>query len=251
MSEQDEQDVLLFKGYDSDTDVRARACLHTAFDLPPGAVSKDAPTRERIEVRALVFTYPATGQRPSDGRSMPQPLAGSLERGHLKRVDVEHSITDRPRTELDEGNEIKDAVLILSKQEIQRLEIELEHTRKQASMQGNDFDLRLENDRLRAEMINVHMRQTQIDISADERTILCQQLERAQHEAQKWRAEAMGYANDAVIRVWQGSVDEAVRREREKDAVTIDSLHAELEGLRIAQGSYTATLVDVEGHVSG
>ena len=50
MSLQDEPDVLLFKNYDSATNVRARMCLHTAFDLPPEEVPPDAPTRESIEV---------------------------------------------------------------------------------------------------------------------------------------------------------------------------------------------------------
>ncbi|EMC94666.1 hypothetical protein BAUCODRAFT_42205, partial [Baudoinia panamericana UAMH 10762] len=54
-SEQAEEDVLLFKNYDSDTSVKARICLHTAFDLPPETVPPDAPTRESIEVRALIF----------------------------------------------------------------------------------------------------------------------------------------------------------------------------------------------------
>ena len=56
MSEQAEEDVLLFKNYDSATDVGARHCLHTAFDLPPETVPAGAPTRESIEVRALIFT---------------------------------------------------------------------------------------------------------------------------------------------------------------------------------------------------
>lgn len=254
MSEQDEQDVLLFKTYDSDTGIKTRTCLHTAFDLP--SVPENAPTRESIEVRALIFTYPTTSQRPFGAWTMPQPLAESLEQGHLKRVDVEHNITDCPRNDIDEGNEIKAAMLLLRKQEIQRLETELEHARKQISIYGrwtealqsqirdlnaklkqSEFDLRLENQGLRAQLVDVQLRHGHVNVSDDERTILHQQLERAQYEVQKWRAEAMGYGNDAVSRVWQGSVDEAIRREREKDAVVINSLRAELEGLRIAQAS--------------
>jgi hypothetical protein len=46
-------EVLLFKGYDSKTDGRARFTLHTAFDLT--STPADAPPRESIEVRALAF----------------------------------------------------------------------------------------------------------------------------------------------------------------------------------------------------
>ena len=121
MSLQDEVDVLLFKNYDSATDVGARHCLHTAFDLPLEEVPADAPTRESIEVRALVFTHPKGTRRPSGG-ARPHPLAVHLEQNNLKLVDEEHSITDRLRTDIDEGNEVKDAVLLLRRQEIRRLE---------------------------------------------------------------------------------------------------------------------------------
>ena len=46
-------EALLFKTYDSDTDGRARFTLHTSFDDPTAA--SDAPPRESIESRCLVF----------------------------------------------------------------------------------------------------------------------------------------------------------------------------------------------------
>lgn len=120
-SEQAEEDVLLFKNYDSATDVSARTVLHTAFDLPPENVPPNAPTRESIEVRALIFTYPANGRRPS-GAVQQHPLALHLEQSDLKSFHDEQSITDRLRTDIDEGKEVKDAILILRRQEIRRLE---------------------------------------------------------------------------------------------------------------------------------
>ena len=51
-------EVLLFKGYDSDTDGLARFTLHTAFDLK--STPADAPPRESIEVRALAYLGPVT-----------------------------------------------------------------------------------------------------------------------------------------------------------------------------------------------
>jgi len=118
---QEESDVLLFKNYDSATDVQARNCLHTAFDVPPSQVPANTPTRESIEVRAFVFTHPKGLRRPS-GIAAPHPLALHLERGDLKPMEEEHSITDRLRTDIDEANEVKDAVLLLRRQEIRRLE---------------------------------------------------------------------------------------------------------------------------------
>ena len=120
MSFQDEPNVLLFKNYDSATDVTARNCLHTAFDIPPTEVPANAPTRESIEVRALVFTHPQGTQRPSG--AIPHPLAVQLEQENLQTFDLEHSITDRLRTDIDEANEVKDAVLLWRKHEIRRLD---------------------------------------------------------------------------------------------------------------------------------
>ncbi len=117
--------ALLFKNYDSSTEVSARNCLHTAFDVPPCDVPQGAPTRESIEVRAFVFTLPQGLRRPS-GDAMPHPLALQLRQGNLKLVDDENSITDRLRTDIDEGNEVKDAALLLRRREIRRLERECE-----------------------------------------------------------------------------------------------------------------------------
>lgn len=273
MSYQDEPDVLLFKNHDTATDVKAQTCLHTAFDLPPHTVPAGSPTRESIEVRALIFTYPANGRRPSGGWSMPHPLADSLKQNHLKAVDVEHSITDRLRTDIDERHEVKDAVLLLRRQEIKRLEAveqallverdilanELETAKKQVDVQQRHTEalqlqvqemthrlkqhqpeLRSQVQKLSAELVDAKLQLDVLQrcttssgsIEPDERTILLQQLGRAIMDAEKWKAEAMGYGNEAVSRVWQGSVDEAVRRERERDAFVICSLREEIERLK-------------------
>ncbi len=46
-------EVILIKGYDSETDGRARFAPHTAFDDPTSA--PDAAARESIEIRTLAF----------------------------------------------------------------------------------------------------------------------------------------------------------------------------------------------------
>jgi hypothetical protein len=46
-------EALLLKCYDSETDGRARFLPHTAFEDP--TVAEDAPPRESIELRTLVF----------------------------------------------------------------------------------------------------------------------------------------------------------------------------------------------------
>ena len=46
-------EALLFKGYDSKMDGRARFTLHTAFELPSSPTN--APSRESIEIRALAY----------------------------------------------------------------------------------------------------------------------------------------------------------------------------------------------------
>ncbi|KAK5006470.1 hypothetical protein LTR28_006458, partial [Elasticomyces elasticus] len=89
MSEQDQDEVVLFKNYDSNDKVAARHCLHTAFDLPPETIPPNAPTRQSIEVRALVFTYPDHLSPPSPIADrpkgyMPSPLATALQHSELK-----------------------------------------------------------------------------------------------------------------------------------------------------------------------
>jgi hypothetical protein len=49
-------EVLFLKGYDSAEDGRARFTAHTAFEDPTSP--PDAPARESIEARALVFFAP-------------------------------------------------------------------------------------------------------------------------------------------------------------------------------------------------
>ncbi|KAK2009783.1 hypothetical protein LZ32DRAFT_630696 [Colletotrichum eremochloae] len=57
MSEQNDDEVLIFKSFDSREDV-TRYAAHGSFKLPDS--SEGLPPRQSIEVRALVFSYPAT-----------------------------------------------------------------------------------------------------------------------------------------------------------------------------------------------
>jgi hypothetical protein len=50
-----QNEVLLIKCFDSATDGKARFAAHTAFDDPTSPA--DAPSRESIELRTLIF-YP-------------------------------------------------------------------------------------------------------------------------------------------------------------------------------------------------
>lgn len=116
MHQQDEADVLIFKNWDSATDVPARNCLHTAFDVPEQDIPHNSPPRESIEVRAFVFTLPKNKRRPS-GYGLPRPLKDALEQGSLVSFDEEHCITHKKRTDIDEAPEIKDAVLVWRRKE--------------------------------------------------------------------------------------------------------------------------------------
>lgn len=61
---------------------------------------------------------------------------------------------------------------------------------------------------------------------------LLKQVEAYKALAAKWRNEAHGKGSEAVSRCWQASVDEAVRREREKDACVMKVLRDELTALK-------------------
>lgn len=249
-SNQDEDDVLLFKNYDSATHVQARTCLHSAFDLPADVIPPSAPTRESIEVRALVFTYPEHGRRPSHGWSMPHPLAESLEQGHLKRVDDERSIT-YSRNDIDESHEIKDAMLILRRQEIRRLELIGNALRSER----DDLKKQLHIQAAHTETLEAHVRDLEARLEQPQRQLwsrdegssaypsssaatdeqvsrLYRQLATAQMEAQTWKHEASSLGYATINQSYQAAVDEAVRREREKDAFVIDSLRREIQRLK-------------------
>ena len=73
-------------------------------------------------------------------------------------------------------------------------------------------------------------------IQPNEREILLQQIERQKWEIQKWKEEAHGRGNEAVSRCWQASVDEAVRREREKDEWFIKHLLEKVKTLETEAG---------------
>lgn len=66
----------------------------------------------------------------------------------------------------------------------------------------------------------------------DERVVLLQQVEAYKAEAAKWRMDALRQGSETVSRCWQASVDEAVRREREKDAFAMEVLRDELAVLK-------------------
>jgi hypothetical protein len=61
---------------------------------------------------------------------------------------------------------------------------------------------------------------------------LLKQVEAYKALAAKWRNEAYGKGSEAISRCWQASVDEAVRREREKDAFVMKVLRDELTTLK-------------------
>jgi hypothetical protein len=59
MSEQTEEDVPLFKTYDSDQSVPSTTCLRTTFNIPNTTTETVSQT---IEVQALIFTHPVSEQ---------------------------------------------------------------------------------------------------------------------------------------------------------------------------------------------
>jgi hypothetical protein len=66
----------------------------------------------------------------------------------------------------------------------------------------------------------------------DERVVLLQQVEAYKAEAAKWRMDAFRQGSETVSRCWQASVDEAVRREREKDVFVMEVLRDEIAVLK-------------------
>ncbi|KAK5201887.1 hypothetical protein LTR16_001128 [Cryomyces antarcticus] len=111
MSEQEEQDVVLFKGYDSNKGVRAQHCLHTAFDMPSHLIPPGAAPRESIEVRALVFTHPQEKapiclphRRPDMAPSLQGYLFGNSSH---KVASLQNALTHEINAREVEGKQIR------------------------------------------------------------------------------------------------------------------------------------------------
>lgn len=65
-----------------------------------------------------------------------------------------------------------------------------------------------------------------------ERAILIQQVDAYKAEAMKWKSEAYYQGQRVISECWQASVDEGIRREREKDSAVIKALRDEIADLR-------------------
>lgn len=65
-----------------------------------------------------------------------------------------------------------------------------------------------------------------------ERTIMLQQADAYKAEAMRWKSEAFRQGSRVISQCWQASVDEAVRREREKDSAVIKALRDEIAAFR-------------------
>lgn len=76
----------------------------------------------------------------------------------------------------------------------------------------------------------------QQDLRVAELTLLRQQVAGQRTEIEKLKAESMRAGAESVSRSWQASLDEALRREREKDALVIENLQMEVDMLRRSQG---------------
>ena len=211
--------------------------------MPVDMVPAGAPTRESIEVRALVFTYPANQRRSSSTVAVPHPLAVQLKQSNLKRIDDEHSLTDRIRTDIDEGNEVKDAALLLRRQKIRTLEaLNTAITSERDSLSGQLMKATTERDCAQTELVRsqkqsaiqtprivaleAEVKRLKQQLSqaprgrddnttfspdsrgrdAQERMYLLQTIQRQDQEIQQWKREAMGCGSLAVSKSWQGSV---------------------------------------------
>lgn len=234
--EMEPDDVLLFKNYDSSTSVPARHCLHTAFDLPPEMVKANAPTRESIEVRALVFTYPAGQRRPSTATALSQhPLAQKLAQGKLTRLTDEHSITDRVRTDIDEAGEVKDAMLILRRQENELLKRYCEAlTAERDALRDDVVTADAERDRALA---GAQSKRKQVEIQASriesleaEMTLARQQLGQSQPQLRRQLSESSRELLDArseLVRYRQASMD--LQGERDRLLEHVEGLKAQVQ----------------------
>ncbi|KAK4968675.1 hypothetical protein LTR66_011816 [Elasticomyces elasticus] len=253
MSEQDQDEVVLFKNYDSDDKVAARHCLHTAFDLPAETIPPNAPTRQSIEVRALVFTYPDHLSPPSPIADrpkgyMPSPLATALQHSELKHVDpMIDGIISRLRADLQRGTELNQHISSLHRRELEardqaqkQLIAERDLARAEVNLLQSrvySAETKIAGLERRLEAVGWYTADNRVLVEREEywedvETKLLERLQREREETVKWKEEANANGREAVSKYWQACVDEAVRREREKDQIIMQILNKELQELR-------------------
>lgn len=105
MSEQAEEDVLLFKTYDSNQAASSKACLRTAFNIPDPSGSKSCS--RAIEIQVLVFTHPIDEQtthahQVKEVETLRKEL-GTLSNDVLHNQDVVRAVLDLRQWESLEG----------------------------------------------------------------------------------------------------------------------------------------------------
>lgn len=168
-----------------------------------------------------------------------------------------------PQSEdVEGGTGAKDAVQLLSQREIKRLQsvrdaltVERDDLQTKAAHATKDRDAAMSHARhlerqIRAQTASIdaltrkvqHLRHQLNQWKDDqlrwrslpnrERILLLEQIEAQKHQIEIWKASAVERNSVAVSLAWQSSVDEAIRKEREKDAWIVDSLRREIKDLK-------------------
>ncbi|THZ07718.1 hypothetical protein D6C95_01886 [Aureobasidium pullulans] len=265
MSEQAEEDVLLFKTYDSNQAASSKACLRTAFNIPDPSGSNSCS--KAIEIQVLVFTHPNDEQtthvhQVKEVETLRKEL-GTLSNDVLHNQDVVRAVLDLRQWESLKAAEQMHHLASdrdHSRAESQSLSKQLNYLEEwimglymSCSLSSEETDTveqlrhficstpRLRERFSQDEQAYQSMRQSMNLFGADaELMLLRQQLYAQCRETERLAANIDAKVESKMDEGFQAAVQTAVKQERSKDEFVIQDLRQENQRLRQALAEMSA-----------
>jgi len=265
MSEQAEEDVLLFKTYDSDKRQPSTTCLRTTFDVP------NTPTEtlfETIEIQALIFTHPVSKQVAHDRQSEEEVELLKRKVTSLSDEISESQALIRAGLDLRQWEPSKTA------EQMRHLIFDRDHARAESlslSMQLNYLEDWITNlymswgpschygplvERLQhlicstprlhqrlgqAQQAHVSLVQSMSLYGPDAEILLLHQQLQAQHAENKGlKARINAQVEDGMDEVFDSTLQMAVENERRRDDAVAIGLHQEIRRIHVALEAKTS-----------
>jgi len=218
----------------------------TSVVLTPRTPLRQGLTVSNIEPdRVTLFVEQRSAQQHGNGVEGPDSSSGSFVSAeeNMKIARLEISVCEiglereKLRKEIDQSRRQHEAIRRKSaalERQVQDLKLKASEGAKDLKRQVTELTAKVQyHESGRAQTYqNGVVDGMRSQVSTNERTILLQQVEAYKAEAAKWRMEAYRQGSEAISQCWQASVDEAVRREREKDALVMALLRDEIAALK-------------------
>lgn len=265
MSEQSEEDVLLFKTYDSDESVSSTTCLRTTFELPNTPAETLSKT---IEIQALIFTHPVSKEDVQHRQS--EEEVELLKR----RITILSDEISQSQALVRAGLNLRQWESSKTAEQMRHLVSDRDHSRAESlslSMQLNyledwitslymlwgsssHYDPLVESmqhliystPRLRQRLgqdqqAHLSLVQSMSLHGPDAETLLLRQQLQAQYaENRRFKARINVQIEEGMNRVFNSTLQKAIEQERGKDDAVIEDLRQEIQRLHMALEARTS-----------